>query len=174
MCVQNDLKKLVAFSTIQEMSLMVFLLLNFNKNNNNVLYIFVVFHTFISGLYFFIVDCIYKRYNSRIVYNIKNINNLNPNLSIMIIISTYLFMGLPFTIKLSLEIYILNLLLNFNLFICIFIGFLINYLSMVFFFKIFIFINFGNNNFIKTFDLNKKEFIIFIIFITFIIFLNLL
>ena len=172
MCAQNDLKKLVAFSTIQEMALMTFLLLIPSFKNNNVLFIFIVFHTFLSGLFFWIVDCVYRRYNTRVVYNIKNLSNLTPNFSALIITSVYIFLGLPFTIKFSIELYILKVMYNFNLFVAVVIGFVINYIAAVVFFKTFIFINFGTNHILKITDLTKKEIILFLLFLTPIIFLN--
>ena len=171
MCTQVDLKKLVAVSTIQEMGFMIMLLLFFSASNYQVLFCFVFFHTFISGLFFYIVDCIYKRYNTRISYNIGGICNLFPNFSFFIFLSIYLFLGLPLTIKFSIEIYILQLFLNYNLFVFI-IMIILNYASVVFFFKTFLLINFGSNQFMLCADLTKKEFCIIFLLVLSIILLN--
>lgn len=174
MCIQNDLKKLVALSTIQEMGFMTLLLMFPSYTNYQVLISFVVFHTFISGLFFWIVDCIYRRYNTRVIYNINGIANLFPNLTCFVILATYLFIGLPFTIKFSIEIFLLKLLFNYNFFIATFICFVVNYVSIIFFFKIFIFINFGHTPHIIGTDLTKKEVLLFLLFIAPILILNFL
>jgi NADH-quinone oxidoreductase subunit M len=174
MCIQNDLKKLVALSTIQEMGFMTLLLMFPSYSNYQVLVSFVIFHTFVSGLFFWIVDCIYRRYNTRVIYNINGITNLFPNLTCFIILSTYLFIGLPFTIKFSIEIFLLKLLFNYNIFIATFICFIVNYVSIVFFFKIFIFINFGHTPYVLGTDLTKKEVLLFLLFILPILILNFL
>jgi len=150
---------------------MIMLLLFFSASNYQVLFCFVFFHTFISGLFFYIVDCIYKRYNTRISYNIGGICNLFPNFSFFIFLSIYLFLGLPLTIKFSIEIYILQLFLNYNLFVFI-IMIILNYASVVFFFKTFLLINFGSNQFMLCADLTKKEFCIIFLLVLSIILLN--
>lgn len=165
MCIQIDLKKLVAFSTIQEMGMMVLLLLFPSYTNSIVLYVFVIFHTLISGLFFFYVDCMYRRLNTRVSYNISGLSNLFPNLSLLLILGIYLFIGLPLTIKFTIEVHIIKTLVNYNLILLIIISFLANYLSIIFFFKTFITTNFGSIPNIKGVDLTKKEYLIVIFLI---------
>lgn len=174
MCIQIDLKKLVAFSTIQEMGFMTLLIILPSHFNYQILFVFVVFHTFISALFFWIVDCIYRRYGSRILYNISGVINLFPNLGSIIIVATYLFIGLPFTIKFSIEFFLLKNLLNFNIIILILLCFFVNFLSVVFFFKTFVFLNFGSIPKITGNDLTKKELLVSLLIITGIILLNLI
>jgi len=172
MCIQIDLKKLVAFSTIQEMGFMVILLLYPSNINYSILYVFVVFHTFISGLFFWYVDCIYRRLGTRVSYNVSGLSSLFPTLSILVIIGTYLFVGIPFTIKFSIEIHLLKLLMLYNLWLFLPIVVFANYLAIIFFFKTFISINFGSTQRVITPDLTKKEFLIASIFIVLILLLN--
>ena len=172
MCVQVDLKKLVAFSTVQEMGLMTFLLVTPLTFNNQILFVFVIFHTFVSGLFFWIVDCVYRRFNTRLVCNINGLINLYPKLSFFIILSVYIFMGLPFTIKFSIEVWVFKNIMHYNIWLSLFMSFFVNYISIIFFFKSFLFINFGNTPKIIGLDLNKKELFIFILLIVSILILN--
>lgn len=172
MCTQVDLKKLVAFSTIQEMGLITFLLITPTTQTNQILYVFVIFHTFISGLFFWIVDCIYRRLGTRLVYNVNGLINLFPKLSYIIILAVYLFMGLPFTIKFSIELWVFKSLLHYNIWVSLTMSFFINYISVLFFFKSFLFINFGNTLNILGVDVSVKEFTISLLFILSIIVIN--
>lgn len=172
MCTQIDLKKLVAFSTIQEMALMTFILISPSYYNYQILFAFVIFHTFISALFFWIVDCIYRRYNTRVVSNISGLSNLFPNLSLCTLVGVYLFVGVPFTIKFSIEFFIFKNLLNYSFFLLSIIIFFAIYLGTLFFFKIFITINFGANPQINGVDLSKKELFIMLFFIIPILLMN--
>lgn len=174
MCTQIDLKKLVALSTIQEMAFMTFLLISPSLMNYKIMAAFVVFHTFISAAFFLLVDFIYKRYNSRISYNIQSVNNLFPTLSLLCITSLYLFLGLPFTIKFSIEVFIIkNLLYSSYLFLLLLL-ISANYISVVFFFKTFLTINFGSIPSLKGVDLNRKEFTLLSSIVLFIVLMNFL
>lgn len=173
MCIQSDLKKLVAFSTVQEMGFMVFLLLTPSNINYQVLLAFTVFHTLISAIFFWIVDCLYRRYGTRVAYNISGVSNSAPNLTLFIITSLYLFMGLPLTIKFSIEFHILKNLLSFNFFLTFLLIFISSYISVIFFFKTFLIINYGTPNILKILDCTKKEFIVFFTLLCFIFLINL-
>ena len=62
---QTDLKKLVAYCTIQEMNLIAIFFL---KGDSSVIFYGFVFnftHAFLSTLMFYLVECIYIRYFSR-------------------------------------------------------------------------------------------------------------
>jgi len=50
----------------------------------NVGLIFLFAHGVLSSLMFFLVECIYKRFNTRNLYKIYGISTLFPNLSIAI------------------------------------------------------------------------------------------
>jgi NADH:ubiquinone oxidoreductase subunit 4 (subunit M) len=55
---------------------------------------------------FFLVDCIQKRYKSRLVSEISGIIHTTPNLGISILIMVVLYSGLPGTLKFLSELYI--------------------------------------------------------------------
>lgn len=161
---QIDLKKLVAFSTIQEMGFMLIIFL-FNNYFNFIYFLyFIIFHTMISGVFFYIVDCIYRRYNSRINYNISGLININPLLSTIIVLFIFIFIGIPFTIKFYIELFFLKILFNLNLIFFFNFIFFAQYISIIFFFKSFITINFGSLKNVKIISLSKKELFTFVIF----------
>lgn len=163
-CNQVDLKKLVAFSTIQEMGILLLFFIFFNKYNYIYMLYFFIFHTLISGVYFYIVDLIYKKTNTRVNYNISGLSNSSPKLSYFIIIFIFIFIGIPFTIKFYIEIYLIKLLLKINTLLLLFLLFIGEYISVLFFFKNFISLNYGSIKNYRIIDLSKKEFNILSLF----------
>jgi len=55
---------------------------------------------------FFLVDCIQRRYKSRLVSEISGIIHTTPNLGISTIFMVILYSGLPGTLKFISELYI--------------------------------------------------------------------
>lgn len=161
---QTDVKKLVAFGTIQEMNL-IFLL--FNWGSVNALYgglIFCITHSFLSGLLFYTVDCIQRRYHSRSVPEISGILNLHPTLGVIIFFNCILYSGLPGTLKFISEMYIYTGLMENSFLISFVLFFICNYLGIIGFSKCWFNILFGLTTFNKksyiSIDLSFKEFII--------------
>lgn len=114
---QIDLKKLVAFCTVQEMNLIFFLVF---FNTTNVFIIIVLFsltHALLSAIFFFLVDIIYRLYSSRLIFNLTGLLLYSPNLAVYIYISIILYNGLPFTLKFMVELYTLQIMYDYNLFI---------------------------------------------------------
>jgi NADH-quinone oxidoreductase subunit M len=106
MWAQTDLKKLVAYGTIQEMNLIY---LTFCWGDSNAILggiLFSTTHGFLSALMFFLVDCIQRRFNSRSVVEIAGILQLTPMLGISTIIMCVIYAGLPGTLKFTCEFYI--------------------------------------------------------------------
>ena len=103
---QTDLKKLVAYGTIQEMNLiyLAFLLGDTNAFIGGVS--FCVMHAFLSSLMFFLVDCIQRRYKSRSITEVTGILHRTPNLGISILGMHVFFSALPGTLKFISEVYI--------------------------------------------------------------------
>ena len=100
---QTDLKKLVAYCTIQEMNLLILI---FIFGNSKLVYtgvLFVLTHGLLSCLMFFLVDLIYKRYLTRSTTIISGLLVACPNLSLIIIIMQLCFVGIPGTIKFLVE-----------------------------------------------------------------------
>lgn len=169
---QIDLKKLIAFSTIQEMGfLLLFFSFYIHVNYVYIIY-FVVFHTLISGYYFYFVDSLYKIYQSRINYNISGLSNINHKLSVINLLFLFLFIGIPFTIKFFLEFFILKMLFKINIFILYIIIVFAQYLSILFFFKNFISINYGSIKKLKINSISKKEYVFYLFIFVFLLIIS--
>lgn len=114
---QVDLKKLVAFCTVQEMNLIFFLVF---FNTSNVFIIIILFsltHAILSSIFFYLVDVIYRLYATRLIFNVTGLLLYSPNLAIYIYLSIILYNGLPFTLKFLVELYVLQIVYDYNLFI---------------------------------------------------------
>ena len=105
---QTDLKKLVAFCTVQEMNL-IYLLLCWGDSVSIVIAIlFSVTHAYLSAVMFFLVDCVQRRYNSRSVSCISGILHTTPNLAINLLIMCIIYSGIPGTMKFICEFYLFS------------------------------------------------------------------
>ena len=166
---QTDLKKLVAYGTIQEMN---WIYLSLCIGDSFLLYVSIIFtitHALLSTLMFFLVDCIYRRYNSRSIIEVNGINHNLPNLSISIIIMILFFSGLPGSIKFISEFCILSTLIDLMPFITIIVLFISNVLGLIGFSKVWFNSLFGSvkkNTKNYNIDLSYKE--LYIIWLNFI------
>lgn len=103
---QIDLKKLIAYCTIQEMNIIY---LAFLWGDARVLFggvLFCITHSFLSALMFYLVDCVQRRYNTRIISELSGILHITPNLGISIFFMNVIYSGLPGTIKFTSELFI--------------------------------------------------------------------
>jgi formate hydrogenlyase subunit 3/multisubunit Na+/H+ antiporter MnhD subunit len=157
MVVQVDLKKLIAYATVQEMGLILILLLISNKYMIFYTGLFIVTHTVLSSLFFFIVDCVYKRYKTRTTVGVYGVFNESFFLGIFILISLFLYLGFPFTIKFFIELKLFLFLFSYNYIIMIILIFLLNFFGSFFFAKIWFNVLFGLNFFNKIIFLRKSE-----------------
>jgi len=105
---QTDLKKLVAYGTVQEMNLIYLVFCWGDINCVNAGILFTATHAFLSAMMFFLVDCIYRRYHTRSIVEINGILHFTPNLAIFVIAMTIFFAGLPGTLKYVVEFYIFS------------------------------------------------------------------
>lgn len=163
---QIDLKKLVAYSTIQEMNLIFIGILWGTYKSYIYAILFCITHAFLSTLFFFIIDIIYKRYNSRSIYNVNSIFLNYPILSFNIILACVNYNGFPFSIKFFVEIYFFILMLDLNILVFLITIYILNWIGSISFTYLWFRTLFGlNMNIYKTvnIDLTKKELLIFII-----------
>lgn len=140
---QTDLKKLVAYGTIQEMSLIY---LAFCWGDGVAIFggiLFCITHAFLSSLLFYLVDCIQRRYNTRSVVEISGILHTTPNLGIAILLAVILYAGLPGTLKFTSEIYIFIGLLETAPISCILLLYGVNFLGLIGFSKCWFNVVFG-------------------------------
>jgi NADH-quinone oxidoreductase subunit M len=169
MWAQIDIKKLIAYATVQEMNA-IYLLFNFGDSwAINAGLIFLLAHGILSALMFFLVECIYKRYNSRSLYKIYGVSQLYPNLSLAIWGMLLLFFGFPGTIKFLGEIQ-LCFLLAYNDFLSTFILLLVFiFINSLGFARCWFSILYGHPGYNKpNMDLTKEEtlIIIYLIFLS--------
>lgn len=132
---QTDLKKLVAYGTIQEMNLIY---LTFCWGDSYAILggiIFTITHALLSALMFFIVDCVYRRFHTRSILEVSGILHITPNLGLAILFMLIFFSGLPGTIKFISEFYIFSGLLEFSPTICFFLMLVANVLGLIGFSK---------------------------------------
>lgn len=111
---QTDLKKLIAFTTVQEMNLLVIPVLFNDLSGEIVVSFFIVTHCILSSLLFFYIDVITKRFGTRSTTQITGLAHLMPSFSALMFMTWLGFSGLPYTIKFTLELWIFTGLLTTN------------------------------------------------------------
>ena len=159
---QSDFKKLIAYCTIQEMNIILFLLLvGLNKELLIISIIFVFTHAILSALLFYLVEILYYRFQSRNINIISGLFLINPNLGNLILIIKLLFIGIPGSLKFIIEFMFIFQYLD-ELFFITIIFILFNILAATGFVKTLLNINFGLiNNLSKCrvfLDITNKEF----------------
>lgn len=165
---QTDIKKLVAYGTIQEMNLIY---LVFCWGDSSIIIAGIIFtatHAFLSCLMFYLVDCVYRRYHTRSIVEINGILHITPNLGISILFMTIFFAGLPGTIKFISEFYIFSSFLEISPFMCLILMIIANSIGLVGFSKVWfnlVFGGFTKNTKYLPMDLSYREF--FMIFMNF-------
>ena len=165
--IQVDLKKLVAFCTVQEMNLIFFLVFFNTTNTFVVIALFSLTHAFLSALFFYLVDVIYRLYHTRLIFNLTGLLIIAPLLSFFVYIGLILYNGLPFTLKFLVELYTLHILLDFNFYIYINILLVANWLGCIGLAKNWLNILFSAPQWYSNInDLNKKEFLLLSYFCT--------
>lgn len=160
---QSDLKKLVAYCTIQEMNLILITLLWGDAFIALCGFFFSAVHAILSSLMFYLVDCIYRRYHVRSVFAVSGIFSLFPNLGLLIFTMVVFFAGLPGTVKFACEFYIFNTVLSSSFLSCFFLMAVLNFFGLVGFSKGWFNAIFGLPSTrapVICLDLSKKEFFI--------------
>ena len=156
---QTDIKKLVAYCTIQEMNFISFIFLFTSIDNFNIGILFVITHGFLSSLLFFIVDCIYRRLYTRSIIKSQGLLSNCSSISVSIILSQLVYIGLPGSAKFIIELnFITSFIITYTLTILYFI--LINLVSIFGLSKNLFNLIFGNNHNLqinKIFDLTYLE-----------------
>ena len=168
---QVDLKKLVAYSTVQEMNLIYMGLLWGSKKSIVYVSLFSLTHTLLSTMFFFIIDIIYKRYYSRSIYNINGLFLNYPTISLLLILSCLNYNGFPLSLKFFLEIFFFLSLFEMNAWGSLLVLIILNWVGTVNFTYLWFRTLFGVNHYMYdtyNLDITKKELTIY--WITFYIF----
>lgn len=111
---QVDIKKLIAYATIQEMNCIYFLLCLGDSWSLHIVTIFLFAHGILSALMFYIIELVYKRTNTRSSYKISGLSELYPNLTVIIWFMILIYMGLPGFLKFFVEVTFIAVLFEFN------------------------------------------------------------
>jgi len=176
MWTQTDFKKLIAFATIQEMNLILYLLLNYQNILDYSLILFILIHGWLSTLMFFLVDIVQKKTSSRNIVEVSGLAYTFPEIKLIIWFIILLFSGFPLTVKFIIEWEILgNLILQANeLFILTF--FVIVVVGVAGFAKQMIIILYGmpRQSVTVNHTLSKRDKYLFYFIIYILLFLNIL
>lgn len=143
MWTQTDFKKLIAFATIQEMNLILYLLINYQSMLDYSLILFILIHGWLSTLMFFLVDIIQKKTSTRNIVQLSGLAYNFPEIKRLIWIVILLFSGFPLTIKFVIEWAILGSLILNAEYLFIFIFFVIVVVGVTGFTKQMIIILYG-------------------------------
>lgn len=163
MWAQVDLKKLVAYGTVQEMNLILFCFCLGNSVSIQFILLFVLAHTLLSTIFFGLVDSIYKRYNSRSVYAVRGVVQATPHLAYIVFACCLFFAGLPFTLKFIVEVYVFSQIMHFNFFFLVILILICNWLGLVFFVKNWLGVLFGTPTFAVLADVSAAELMFYFI-----------
>lgn len=168
-----DIKRLIAFATIQEMNLMMILLILLNNYYMAILNVFLLFHGCLSALLFFLIDQIQKRTHTRNLTSISGLYTLYPQLCTFIWISLLIFRGFPIFIKFFIEWELLHvLIINFKTF-GIFFFLICAAFGVLGFCRIFFSLMFGQpGNLFLTTDLLSRDLVTCLFLVFFLFFLN--
>ncbi len=158
---QTDIKKLIAWCTVQEMSFIVmFWGLKQTYLDKNYL-LFVIMHGLLSAYMFYLVDIIQRRYGTRSIIAINGINLLNPQLTKYIWFLILIFSGFPLSAKFIIEWNLFCLLSNYGFILYLITTFFINVVGVIIFSKIMLNLLYGEPKDIvepMVLDIQKKEF----------------
>jgi len=137
--------------------------------------LFIITHAFLSAYMFFLVDCVYKRFNSRSILLVSGILNLCPFLGIFIFNMLILFSALPGTLKFNVEFFLFEGLLEYSFLFIFSLMIITNVLGLIGFSKVWFNSIFGLNEKKKNYnflDLSYKEIILSFFFNFFLIFFS--
>lgn len=171
---QTDLKKLIAYTTVQEMNFLCIPILWNDLFGELIVSLFIMTHCLLSCIFFFYIDVISRRFSTRVASQITGLSHSMPSFSFIIFISWILFSGLPYTIKFLLEIGIFSTLFNYNFVLAVIILLGMNVIGLIGFSK-----NIFNSLFgapvitdYIIYDLTKRELCLLIFFVSNLVLLN--
>lgn len=165
MWTQTDIKKLIAYATVQEMNA-IYLLFNLGDSwCLNAGLVFLLAHGLLSALMFYLVECLYKRYNSRNLQKIYGVSQMYPNLAIAIWAMLILFLGFPGTLKFYAEFQLALTLVNKDMVVAFLFLFIFVFIGSVGFVRCWFSLLYGHPGYKKTeskinLDLTVEEFLI--------------
>lgn len=172
---QSDLKRIIAYSSIAHMNLVLLGLFCFNNVAVHGAIVQSISHGFVSGGMFFIIGMLYDRYHSRLLYYYGGLAHLMPIFSIFFLIFTLSNIALPGTSSFVGEFLLLSGILKMNIVTAI-VSSLGVILCGIYSFLLYNRICFGNlkiNYTLKYLDITIKEFAVLMPLICFIFLIGL-
>ena len=170
----TDIKRLIAFATIQEMNLILSFYLILPNTSYTFVNIFLIMHGILSGLMFFIVDQVQKRFQTRNLIALGGLSVKNTFLTIIIWFMILIFRGFPIFIKFLIEWELLTILFeNFSI-VGVIVFLFIATFGVLGFCRIWFIVIYGQPTGIanKSTDILKSDLIIASIFIVLLLLLN--
>lgn len=162
---QLDIKKIVAYATVQEMSQLLAFFMIVQTTNIRTVSLFLLTHTVISAKFFYIADIFHRHNATRCTLAVAGTTITSPKLALAVVLGLVFFRGLPFTMKNAVEFSMLDALTVaeasfafFWLFTIVFIG---NVTFSYAFLKLLVFQ--PTEGTVTVFDLNKVEVLFFVI-----------
>lgn len=157
---QTDIKKLIAWATVQEMTFMLLFLVFKQIFLIHTCVLFVILHGLMSSYMFYLVDILQRRFKTRSLLFIKGLHLLLPKLSKHIWFLILLFSGFPLTAKFFIEWSLISLMVETQFLTLVYIILFVNFAGAIFFCKIMFTIIYGvqeenNLDFVET---QKKEY----------------
>lgn len=174
MWAQVDLKKLVAYGTIQEMNL---ILIGFSLATSSIIKavsLFILAHTILSTIFFLFADSLYRRFNSRSTTSVRGLLQNYPFLGYTLFICCLFFAGLPFTLKFIVEVFIFLQVFNVNGVVAALLLIICNWFGIISFMKNWFVSLFGSSTFKQQLDISTRELCVYAILCILLIILSLL
>lgn len=173
---QTDFKKLIAYATIQEMNLILFLLIGSQNILDYGLILFILIHGWLSTLMFFLVDIIQKKTNTRNIVELSGLGYEFPSIKVIIWFIILLFSGFPLTVKFVIEWEVLGTLLIYSPNLQTFLFFVVAFIGVMGFAKQMIIILYGfpRRELKVNTTISKRDKYLFYFIVFLLIYLNLL
>lgn len=157
---QTDVKKLIAWATVQEMTFMLLFLIFKQIFLTHTCILFIILHGLMSSYMFYIVDILQRRFKTRALIFIKGLHLLLPKMTKHIWFLILLFSGFPLTAKFLIEWNLISLMVETDYSVLIYVILMVNFAGAIFFCKIMFSIIYGvqeeeNLDFVET---QKKEY----------------
>jgi NADH:ubiquinone oxidoreductase subunit 4 (subunit M) len=168
---QIDMKKIIAYSSIAHMNLVVLGLFSGNIQGISGSIFLMIAHAIVSSGLFFLIGILYDKYGTRIIYYYGGLVQTMPIFSTLLLIFSLANIGLPMTCNFVGELVVFSSLVDRNLFILIIAttGVVLSVLYSIFFCNRLIFGNL-NLNYLSIYkDITVREISIMfpLIFLTF-------
>lgn len=118
--VQIDIKRLVAYSSVVHINILICSILTLIKLGFVRAYIIIISHGLCSSGLFFIVNLYYERTHSRVVFFNKGIINIFPLLRIWWFILCAANFSFPFSLNFLREVFIIRVIVRWDIFIIVY------------------------------------------------------